>query len=128
MTRPDRASEADQLPEWHVEVDGCVNFRDAGGWETIEGAMVRRGRLYRSDDPTRITSSGCAAVDRLGLAKVIDLGQQTQFSRTPGWVECSTSWRTRRSPASWSRRSLSLRQRAFSPSPRMNWLVVSRPR
>jgi len=87
MTRPDHASEADQLPEWHVEVDGCLNFRDAGGWETIEGAMVRRGRLYRSDDPIRITSSGCAAVDRLGLAKVIDLRQQTQFSRTPGFVE-----------------------------------------
>lgn len=43
MTRPDRASEADQLPEWHVEVDGCVNFRDAGGWETIEGAMAVAG-------------------------------------------------------------------------------------
>ena len=87
MIPPEGVSAADVVPEWHIEVDGCVNFRDAGGWATVEGATVRRGRLYRSDDPIRITSSGRAAVDRLGLAKVIDLRQQTQFSRTPGFVE-----------------------------------------
>ena len=75
------------LPDWHVEVDGCVNFRDAGGWPTIDGGTVRRGRLYRSDDPIRITAAGRSAVGRLGLSKVIDLRQQTQFSRTPGFVE-----------------------------------------
>ena len=76
-----------RVPEWHVEVDGCVNFRDAGGWSTVDGGTVRRGRLYRSDDPIRITSAGRAAVERLGLAMVVDLRQQTQFSRTPGFVE-----------------------------------------
>jgi len=78
---------AGQLPAWHVDVDGCVNFRDAGGWATVDGGTVRRGRLYRSDDPIRITPVGRAAVDRLGLAMVVDLRQQTQFSRTPGFVE-----------------------------------------
>jgi protein-tyrosine phosphatase len=77
----------DPLPEWHVEVDGCVNFRDAGGWATTDGGTVRRGLLYRSDDPIRITATGRTEIDRLGLATVIDLRQQTQFSRTPGFVE-----------------------------------------
>lgn len=76
-----------QRQSWHVEVDGCVNFRDAGGWTTVDGGVVRRGLLYRSDDPIRITAAGRAAVDRLGLVQVIDLRQQTQFSRTPGFVE-----------------------------------------
>jgi protein-tyrosine phosphatase len=89
MTRPDGVPTADRRPDWHVEVDGCVNFRDAGGWSTIDGATVRRGRLYRSDDPIRIMPSGRAAVDRLGLVKVIDLRQQTQFSRTPGFVDAA---------------------------------------
>lgn len=71
----------------HVDVDGCVNFRDAGGWATVDGGVVRRGLLYRSDDPIRITTAGRASVERLGLAMVIDLRQQTQFSRTPGFVE-----------------------------------------
>ena len=77
----------DVLPDWHVDVAGCVNFRDAGGWRTVDGGEVRRGRLYRSDDPIRITPEGRRAVDRLGLAMVVDLRQQTQFSRTPGFVE-----------------------------------------
>ena len=75
------------LPDWHVDVDGCVNFRDAGGWRTVDGGEVRRGRLYRSDDPIRITPDGRRAVDRLDLAMVVDLRQQTRFSRTPGFVE-----------------------------------------
>ena len=78
---------SDRRPEWHVDVDGCVNFRDAGGWPTVDGGVVRSARLYRSDDPIRITPAGRAAVERLGLAMVIDLRQQTQFSRTPGFVE-----------------------------------------
>jgi protein-tyrosine phosphatase len=75
------------LPTWHVDVDGCVNFRDAGGWPTGDGGTVRRGRLFRSDDPIRITPAGRESVDRLGLALVIDLRQQSQFSRSPGFVE-----------------------------------------
>jgi protein-tyrosine phosphatase len=79
----------DRLPAWHVDVDGCVNFRDVGGWTTVDGKSFRTGRLYRSDDPIRITPAGRAAVDRLGLAMVIDLRQQSQFSRTPGFVDSS---------------------------------------
>jgi hypothetical protein len=75
------------LPDWHVDVDGCVNFRDAGGWPTVNGGSIRRGRLYRSDDPVRITQAGREAVDRLDLALVVDLRQQSQFSRSPGFVE-----------------------------------------
>jgi protein-tyrosine phosphatase len=75
------------LPTWHVAVDGCVNFRDAGGWPTSSGGAVGRGRLFRSDDPIRITPAGREAVGRLGLAVVVDLRQQSQFQRAPGFVE-----------------------------------------
>jgi protein tyrosine/serine phosphatase len=71
----------------HVDVDGCVNFRDAGGWATTDGRVVCRGRLYRSDDPIRITPAGREVVDSLDLALVVDLRQQSQFSRSPGFVE-----------------------------------------
>ncbi len=71
----------------HVDVDGCVNFRDVGGWSTDDGRTVQLGRLYRSDDPIRITPTGRAAVDALSLAMVVDLRQQLQFSRSPGFVD-----------------------------------------
>jgi protein-tyrosine phosphatase len=76
----------DALPEWHVEVDGCKNFRDAGGWTTLDGARMRRGRLYRSDDPVRVTETGRQTVAGLGLAAVVDLRQESQFMRSPGFL------------------------------------------
>jgi protein-tyrosine phosphatase len=87
LSEADGHRSIDALPDWHVEVDGCVNFRDVGGWSTVDGGTVRRGLLYRSDDPIRITPAGRRAVERLGLAMVVDLRQQTQFSRTPGFVD-----------------------------------------
>lgn len=70
----------------HLDIDGCVNFRDAGGWEAAGGEM-RTGLLYRSDDPVRLTAVGRAAVDALHLAAVVDLRQEAQFRRRPGFVE-----------------------------------------
>jgi protein-tyrosine phosphatase len=72
--------------EWHVEVEGCLNFRDAGGWATDSGERMRTGALYRSDDPVRLTGAGRRAVEALGLAAVVDLRQQSQFDRGPGFV------------------------------------------
>lgn len=75
-----------ELPSWHVEVDGCHNFRDAGGWPTVDGRRMRTGRFYRSDDALRITSTGRAAVDALGLTLVVDLRQHDQYLRRPGFL------------------------------------------
>ena len=73
--------------ESHLPIDGCLNFRDAGGWSTADGATMRRGMLYRSDDPVRVTEHGRRAVDALGLAAVVDLRQHHQFVRTPGFAD-----------------------------------------
>ncbi len=82
LTAPDTAD----LPPWHVQVEGCVNVRDAGGWPLAQGGRMRLGRLYRSDDPVRATTRGRAAVGRLGLAGVVDLRQHAQFLRRPGFL------------------------------------------
>ena len=74
------------LPAWHVDVEGCTNFRDAGGWATADGGRMRTGALYRSDDPIRLTATGRAAVAALGLRLVVDLRQKAQFDRSPGFI------------------------------------------
>lgn len=71
---------------WHLRIDGCLNFRDAGGWQTADGRAMRIGALYRSDDPVRLTPAGRAAVARLGLSYVVDLRQPAQFARGPGFL------------------------------------------
>lgn len=44
-------------------------------------------RLYRADDPIRLTSDGRDAVERLGLVAVIDLRQDVQVQRSAGFCE-----------------------------------------
>jgi protein-tyrosine phosphatase len=71
----------------HVPIDGCVNFRDAGGWSLSDGSRMRTGTLYRSDDPIRLTPTGRVAVDALGLVAVFDVRAQVQVDRSPGFVD-----------------------------------------
>lgn len=70
----------------HLDIPGCLNFRDAGGWQRADGARMRLGRLYRSDDPIRTTAEGRRRVLDLGLACVIDVRQNAQFHRGPGFL------------------------------------------
>jgi protein-tyrosine phosphatase len=52
-----------------VVLDGCLNFRDLGGWGDL-----RWGRLYRSDSLHRVTDGDVARlVGPLALASAIDL-------------------------------------------------------
>jgi hypothetical protein len=78
---PERA-----LPPGHLAIDGCVNFRDAGGWATADGQRMRTGRVFRSDDPIRTRPAGREAVLALGLSLVVDLRQPVQVERSPGFL------------------------------------------
>lgn len=80
------------LDESHLDVEGCLNFRDAGGWALVGGGFMRTGRLFRSDDPVRVTDEGRRAVAELGLAAVVDLRQHAQFVRSPGFVDPSVTF------------------------------------
>lgn len=61
------------LASW-VELEGCFNFRDLGGYQTTDGRSMRTGRIFRADGLQRLTT---ADLDRLeheiGLGLVIDL-------------------------------------------------------
>jgi protein-tyrosine phosphatase len=71
----------------HVEVDGCFNFRDAGGWPIGEGATMKRGVLYRGDAPERLTDAGRATIAALGLTCVVDLRQKRFVEISLGFAD-----------------------------------------
>ena len=75
-----------------LDVEGCWNMRDAGGWPTLDGGWMRTGRLYRSDDPIRLTEAGRAAIAALGLEAVVDLRQDAQVKRSPGFVDPAATY------------------------------------
>ncbi len=74
---------------YELEVEGCFNVRDAGGWDTTGGPPMREGVLFRGDEPLRMTPAGRAIIDGLGLQAVIDLRSRIHFERSPGFGDPS---------------------------------------
>jgi protein tyrosine/serine phosphatase len=77
----------DTPPAHVLDVEGCFNVRDAGGWATWSGRQMKPSLLYRADEPLRITPAGRAVVDALGLRAVIDLRSRYHFERGPGFAD-----------------------------------------
>ena len=62
-----------------IDLEGCLNFRDLGGYATRLGRRVRKGKLFRSDALHRMTPGDVAIVrDSIGVADVIDLRSSTE--------------------------------------------------
>ena len=56
-----------------VFLEGAANTRDLGGYTTVDGRTVRRGRVYRSGNLGHLSSAGVSAFRDLGVTTVIDL-------------------------------------------------------
>jgi len=57
-----------------VVLQGCLNFRDLGGYTARDGRAVQRGLLYRSDALHLVTPSDIAILrDKLGIGTIVDL-------------------------------------------------------
>ncbi len=66
--------------ERRVALEGAVNFRDLGGYETSDGRRVRWGQVFRSDSLGRLTARDQTVLSGMGLRVVCDF-------RTPSEVE-----------------------------------------
>jgi protein-tyrosine phosphatase len=56
-----------------VDFDTVFNFRDLGGYRTVDGHSLRWGTLYRADGLYRISPEDLDRLGSLGLATVLDL-------------------------------------------------------
>lgn len=66
-------TDAGAAPPRRLELGGCVNFRDLGGYPTADGRRLRWRRLFRADGLSRLDDDDCRVMAELGLATVIDL-------------------------------------------------------
>ena len=63
-----------------IDLAGCLNFRDLGGYPTVDGAMVRWRQVFRSDALHRLTDEDVARLrDEIGLRAVIDLRSSAEL-------------------------------------------------
>jgi protein-tyrosine phosphatase len=61
--------EADRI----LQVEGVANFRDVGGYKTVDGKRVRRGLVFRSGALVHLTDAGLQTLSELGIKLVCDL-------------------------------------------------------
>jgi protein-tyrosine phosphatase len=57
----------DTIYERRLQLEGCGNFRDLGGYEAADGRSVRWRRLFRSDALTWLTQDDLATLAAHGL-------------------------------------------------------------
>lgn len=70
-------------PGARLLVEGTLNFRDVGGYATMDGRRMRTGCVYRSDHLNGVTDAGLATLGSLGLRTIVDLRMQTERERQP---------------------------------------------
>ena len=61
---------------------GACNFRDLGGYPTVDGRTTRWGRLFRSDALHELTEDDLRLLHEVGLAHVIDLRTRSEVERS----------------------------------------------
>ena len=69
-------------PPRRIELEGCRNFRDLGGYLAADGRVVRRGQLYRSDALHLVTPADIARLTgELGIGTIVDLRSTGEVER-----------------------------------------------
>lgn len=61
------------MPQRVMPLPDVFNFRDLGGYAAADGQTVAWGRLFRSDDLSRLTEAGQKVFVELGIRTVVDL-------------------------------------------------------
>jgi len=74
--------DAAEIPR-DVAWEGCYNARDLGGLPVVGGGCIRRGALVRSDNLSRLTPAGVAALGASGVRTVLDVRSRYELSLEP---------------------------------------------
>jgi protein-tyrosine phosphatase len=71
------------LAERKLNLQGTPNFRDLGGYVTIDGRHIKWGKLYRSGKLSTLTPEDIRYFNRLGVALVCDFRQDLERELEP---------------------------------------------
>lgn len=74
---------SDVITNRFFELDSVQNFRDVGGYHTINNKFVRWGKIYRSGDFSRMTQQDAKELERLKIKSIIDLRSRRAINRRP---------------------------------------------
>lgn len=70
-----------QGPARLLPLVGAYNFRDLGGYRTVDGRSTRWGQLFRSDTLQELSEADVQLLREIGLATIIDLRTPSELAR-----------------------------------------------
>ncbi len=70
-------------PSRLVPLQGGVNFRDLGGYETDDGRLVRWRKLFRCGHLAKLTQQDLDALEALQVTEIHDFRRQDEQQRSP---------------------------------------------
>ncbi|MDQ8205451.1 tyrosine-protein phosphatase [Pelagicoccus sp. SDUM812003] len=79
MTLSLDASEEKRFPG----MEGAINFRDLGGYETKDGRTIKWGKIYRSNALDKLTDDDLKLFQELGIDTVCDLREARELQESP---------------------------------------------
>ena len=84
--------------ERHVALDGQSNFRDLGGYKTVDGRTVKWGQIYRSGELSGLSDTDIEKLDSLKIQKVVNflLSEEMGIATWTRGSEWSFKSRTRK--------------------------------
>jgi protein-tyrosine phosphatase len=73
-----------------IPLEGGRNFRDVGGYRTIDGHHIRWGTLYRSGSLGNLAPFGMQQLQRMDIRAIVDLRMTAERRRDPtNWLAMS---------------------------------------
>lgn len=70
--------------ERRIPLEGTVNFRDLGGYQTLDGRSVKWGLVFRSDSLASLTNRDQAFLRQMGIKLVCDFRTLAEANKAPG--------------------------------------------
>jgi protein-tyrosine phosphatase len=83
LLRSERSGETRRLAERVLPLENGSNFRDVGGYETIDGKRVKWGLIYRSGAMPQLTDRDYAYLGNLGIRVLCDLRSTEERDLAP---------------------------------------------
>ena len=77
------AAQNESNNSYWIAFSGVRNFRDLGGYHTVDGRTIRRGLLYRSANLHNLTDKDLQRLDCLSLKRVIDFRADFEKANEP---------------------------------------------
>ncbi|MGM0920416.1 MAG: tyrosine-protein phosphatase [Bacillota bacterium] len=72
-----------KLGQRDIQLEGAINFRDLGGYETVDGRKVKWGLFFRSAELSRLSEQDLKVLSEIGIKTILDYRTAGEIEKQP---------------------------------------------